>query len=344
MGVTHGLSRVGTKGEAGIVAALVRMGLAEAGEAPGFTPLAGGVSSDIWRVDLRRGPVCVKRALAKLRVATDWRAPVERNAYEAAWMAAAAAVVPAAVPRLLGQDAAAGLLVMDYLDPADHPLWKTQLAAGVADVATARQVAGRLARIHAATAGRAAVAAAFPTDRIFHDIRLEPYLVATGRAHPDLAPCLARLVETTAATRLALVHGDVSPKNILIGPDGPVFLDAECAWYGDPAFDLAFCANHLLLKCLLVPTAAPAFLAAFDALTGRYLDGVDWEPVAVLERRAANLLPGLMLARIDGKSPVEYVTEAAAKDRVRAVARRLLTAPVGVLGAVRAAWARELGR
>src|SRR5690606_24626353 len=113
---------------------------------------------------------------------------------------------------------------------------------------------------------------------------------------------------TTASTRLALVHGDVSPKNILIGPNGPVFLDAECAWYGDPAFDLAFCLNHLLLKCLWTPRAATDFLASFEALAAAYRSGVVWEPPEALERRTARLLPGLLLGRIDGKSPVEYLT------------------------------------
>ncbi|MEZ5669788.1 MAG: phosphotransferase [Alphaproteobacteria bacterium] len=77
------------------------------------------------------------------------------------------------------------------------------------------------------------------------------------------------------------MHGDVSPKNILIGPAGPVFLDAECAWYGDPAFDIAFCLNHLLLKCLWTPAATGRFLACFRALAEAWLAEVDWEPRAV---------------------------------------------------------------
>ena len=170
-------------------------------------------------------------------------------------------------------------------------------------------------------------------------MRIEPYLIAAGRAHPDLARPLGALAETTAGTRRALVHGDVSPKNILIGPQGPVFLDAECAWYGDPAFDLAFCLNHLLLKCLWNRTVVAGFLACFDSLAASYLGGVRWEPPGALEARAARLLPGLLLARIDGKSPVEYVTEAADKDRVRRVAGALLRQPVDRLIEVRAAWA-----
>ena len=333
-----------TDGRAPIVAALRRMGLAGGGAAPAMTPLAGGVSSDIWRVDLPGGPVCVKRALPRLKVAALWEAPVERNRYEWEWMQEARRVAPDSVPPLVAHDAEAGCFVMGYLDPARHPLWKEQLRRGIAPPETARAVGQRLARLHAAAAGRDAVRQRFATDDIFHAIRLEPYLVATGRRHPDLAPALDALVDRTAGTRRTLVHGDVSPKNILVGPRGPVFLDAECAWYGDPAFDLAFCLNHLLLKCLWTPPAADRFLRAFDALAAAYLDGVAWEPRAALERRAAHLLPGLLLARVDGKSPVEYLTAEAQRDCVRRAARPLILRPADTLGGVRDPWAAELPR
>jgi aminoglycoside phosphotransferase (APT) family kinase protein len=328
--------------EAGVTAALGRLGLARPGETPRFTRLTGGVSSDIWRVDLARGPVCVKRALAKLRVAQDWFAPVERNAYEAGWMRRAAAVAPEAVPELLGQDPEAGVLVMAYLDPARHALWKAELRKGRAEPEIAAAVGARLARIHAATADDPRVAAEFATDRIFYDIRLEPYLVATAARHPDRADALHKLVATTAATKRCLVHGDVSPKNILIGPQGPVFLDAECAWYGDPAFDLAFCLNHLLLKCLWTPPARAGFLACFETLARSYLAGVAWEAPEALEGRVARLLPGLLLARVDGKSPVEYLATDRDRAPVRDVARALLQRPTARLDEVRAAWQGRL--
>jgi aminoglycoside phosphotransferase (APT) family kinase protein len=325
-----------------ILDALRRMGLLT-GSAAG-KPLAGGVSSDIWRVDLPTGPVCVKRALARLRVAADWRAPVTRNLYEARWMGRAGQASPDAVPTLLGQDETSGALAMSYLDPAQHPLWKDQLRDGHAEPDFAAAVAAALVRIHAATAADPRIGEEFPTDAIFHAIRLEPYLLATARAHPDRAAALHALAEATAHTRRALVHGDVSPKNILAGPRGPVFLDAECAWWGDPAFDLAFCLNHLLLKCLWTPPAAARFLACFERLARTYLAGIDWEPRDALEARAARLLPGLFLARVDGKSPVEYLTDERDKDRVRRTARALLAEPVERLGAVRSAWAEELAR
>jgi fructosamine-3-kinase len=322
-------------------AALRELGLA-GGEALTGRPLAGGVSSDIWRIDTGRGPVCAKRALSKLRVAADWRAPIARNLYEARWMQAAQAASPGSTAQVLGQHPALGVLVMSYLEPARYELWKQALREGRAEAATARAVGAMLARIHSWSAARPELAADFPTDAIFFDIRLEPYLLATAARHPDLAPGIEALVKTTQANPLALVHGDVSPKNILVGAEGPVLIDAECAWWGDPAFDIAFCLNHLLLKCLWNPPATADFLASFEILSRTYLEGVDWEAASSLEARAAALLPGLFLARVDGKSPVEYITDEADKARVRRVGRALIAEPPKHLSDIAAAWRAEL--
>jgi len=327
-----------------LLAALQRMGLVGPRAPCTLTPLSGGVSSDIFRADVEGRSFCVKRALAKLKVAADWRAPVERNHSEAEWIRVASELVPDAVPRLIAEDAAAGLFAMQWLAPDAHPVWKAQLRDGTIEPAVAIEVGRRIARVHAATAGRREIAARFATDHIFLPIRLEPYLLATAERHPDVAPALRAIAEGTARTKLALVHGDVSPKNILVGPRGPVFLDAECAWYGDPAFDLAFCLNHLLLKCLWQPQWRPRYLAAFRALGDAYLAGVTWEPRDVFEARCARLLPGLFLARVDGKSPVEYVTVEADRDRVRACAKPLLRAPRTRLTEVAEAWRQTLAR
>jgi hypothetical protein len=120
-----------------------------------------------------------------------------------------------------------------------------------------------------------------------------------------------------------------------------VFLDAECAWYGDPAFDLAFCLNHLLLKGLWVPEKKPDYLDCFDALAREYMDGADWELVAGLEQRAASLLPGLLLARVDGKSPAEYLTSDADRNAVRAFATTYLQSPPSTLSEIRQAWQKS---
>ena len=324
-----------------LTASLARMQLIEADERPTLTPLPGGISSLIARADTKRGPLCIKRALSRLKVAATWLAPVERNAAEVKWMRVASEAAPGSVPQILGHDESAHLFAMTYLDPAEYPNWKAQLRDGAVELATARAVGQRLAAIHNATALRADIARDFANDETFHAIRLEPYFGATAEAHPDCAPALRRLIATTASTKRVLVHGDVSPKNILVGAHGPVFLDAECAWYGDPAFDLAFCLNHLLLKCLWRAASTAAYLASFDALAESYLSVVQWERVDELEARTAAMLPAMLLARVDGKSPVEYLTSAKDKDRVRGFAKPRLREPVKTLGEIRTQWAAE---
>ncbi len=309
-------------------------GLAAEDEIPFAESLAGGVSSEIWRVRLRRGALCVKRALPRLRVAQRWEAPVERNRYEWRWLETVAAIAPGCAPAVLARGE--GLFAME--DLGGLAVWKTELRDARADPAFARAVGARLAAIHSATADRQDIEREFATDANFHALRLEPYLFATAAVHRRLAEPLRALALRTARTRRALVHGDVSPKNILVGAAGPVFLDAECAWYGDPAFDLAFCLNHLLLKCLWQPPHRPKYLECFDALAGAYLAAVGWEPAAELEARAASLLPALALARVDGKSPVEYLEREEQKDFVRRTAGALLESAARTLAEVKQAW------
>jgi aminoglycoside phosphotransferase (APT) family kinase protein len=323
-----------------LVEPLLRMGLLRPGEAARFTSLTGGVSSDISLVEGGGRRFCVKRALPRLKVAAVWEAPVGRNAAEAAYMRAVARWLPHAVPRVLGEDAKAGWFAMDYLAPHDHPLWKAQLLAGVVDVDFAAAVGRDLAIIHSRSAFDPNVPSAFANDETFEAIRIEPYLRATGRAHPQLAGRFDALAHTTQATKRALVHGDISPKNILKGPEGAVFLDAECACFGDPAFDLAFCLNHLLLKGAREGVERTRYIAAFSALTSAYLAGVDWERADDLEARAAALLPALFLARVDGKSPVEYLTRESEREAVRRCATPMIANPAWRLKDVADAWSR----
>jgi aminoglycoside phosphotransferase (APT) family kinase protein len=239
----------------------------------------------------------------------------------------------------MGQDEASKSFVMEYL-AGDHVVWKAELMAGRVDHTVAAAVADVIGQIHAATAHSPEQARRFATDDNFYAIRLEPYLGETARMHPALAPQLLALIERTRHTRLALVHGDLSPKNILVGAHGPVLLDAECAWYGDPAFDGAFLLNHLLLKSAWMPQHLTALMAAFDAFVASYFPHVKFEAPEALESRMATLLPALILARVDGKSPAEYLDDKA-RQRIRSVAISLLSQPVARLQDVRTFWTQE---
>jgi hypothetical protein len=269
--------------------ALRELGLAGAETlAQGLTgePLTGGVSSDIWRIDTPRGPVCAKRAWPKLRVAADWRAPIERNLYEARWMQVAEAAAPGSAPRMLGQHQALGVLVMSWLPPAGHRLWKTLLRDGHAEAATAQAVGRTLARIHAFSAARPQLAAQFDSDAIFFDIRLEPYLLATARrATPISRPRCRRWWRRRRPTSVALVHGDVSPKNILVGPRRPGAAGRRVRLVGRPGLRPRLLPQPPAAEVPVdVPGARAALRGCVRRLAEAYLEGVDWEPRAALER------------------------------------------------------------
>lgn len=321
--------------EPALRASLARMGLAGSGTKPCAAPLTGGVSSSILRVAVGDSLFCVKQALPRLKVEKDWRVPVDRVFAEIAWLELAGAIAPGHVPRILGVDRAGAAFAMEFLDPDRHPNWKQRLLAGEVDAGLAADVGDVLGRIHAATAADASNEKRFANDANFFALRLEPYLLEAARQHPERARELVGLVQLTLTHPRVVVHGDVSPKNILLGPQGPVLLDAECACWGDPAFDLAFVLNHLLIKAVHRADSAAALDESFRRLVAAYDARVDWEPRAALLARTARLLPGMMLARIDGKSPVEYLAEPA-RARVRAFALEALgsaaDSPYSLLG------------
>ena len=327
-----------------LAASLRRMGLLQPGELPAAAPLTGGVSSTILRLDLPSGSCCFKQALPKLRVSKDWFAPVNRVFSEIAYLRQAARLAPGHFPLVLGEDAEQGAFVMEYFDTSVHVNWKNELLSGRIYPGIAEKVALILAAVHSGTAGNPEVSGRFANDDTFMAIRLEPYLLETARQHPPLAKKLRRLVDTTWSTKLTLVHGDVSPKNVLINTaNEPILLDAECAWYGDPAFDLAFFFNHLLLKAAHLPAIAAVCLTDFRKAKATYFEQVQWEPAANLEQRVAALLPAMILARIDGKSPVEYLT-AVGQAAVRRNAVFLLEKELLCLEAIVAHWEKEFVR
>lgn len=262
-----------------------------------LAPLTGGVSSDILRVTSDSGTLVVKRALRQLRVQDDWQADVSRNGVEQDFFDYATPIIPAHVPRILARGD--GWFAMEYL--GDLPNWKTQLLAGEVDAETARLAGEVLGRLHAASWLDQRVCDRFATLSNFHALRIEPYLLTTASRVPETAGILRAEAERLAETKLALVHGDYSPKNLLVGPQCLIVLDAECAWFGDPAFDTAFMLTHLHLKALLHRTAirlVHAFWSAYTQACGHDL-----------EARTVKLLLCLLLARVHGKSPVEYLNE-----------------------------------
>ena len=306
---------------------LDELALVDPGETLDVRPLTGGVASDIARVGTAARTLCVKFALPRLRVAADWFAPVHRNAAEYAWLEIAARIAPEGAVTLHGRSGALHGFVMEYLYGEDVYLWKTALLDEAPDRGEAASVGDLLGRVHAASTASGFDVGPFENRDDFLALRVEPYLLHVATVHPDLAPTLTGMAERLLDARSVLVHGDVSPKNVFLRTRGPILLDAECATMGDASFDPAFCLSHLVLKAVHLPRSRERLLGSVLALWRAYRPSVVWEPVDAVESRVCELLPALMLARVDGKSPVEYLTDAE-RDTVRRTARRCLRSPV----------------
>lgn len=290
--------------------------------------LTGGVSSLVIKARAGSRSVIVKQALPQLRVRDEWIARVERSAVEARCTAFLNRLVPGQVPVLLAVDRYLRAFVMTCA-PEGSETWKALLMRGVVNLDCAAEVGRLLGRIHTRSAGNATTAQSFDDRSFFDELRLDPYLRTIARRHPDLADELMGLVEEQLATRLCLVHGDFSPKNLLITPPGNLLLlDHEVAHWGNPAFDAAFVLTHLCLKALKFTGAATQYTAAARTLWSAYLS--ERPPGgAPMEATVARLLGGLMLARIDGKSPVEYLVTGEERDRVRSLACQFLRERLG---------------
>jgi len=312
------------------VALISELELGTASSVGNIIPLAGGVSSDIVSVELGSHKLCAKFALAKLKVAADWHAPVHRNRAEYAWLQFAARIAPQSAVKLYGRSERLHGFVMEYLEGTDVYLWKTALLTEQEDHGEAQRVGDLIGQIHAASAKSSFNASEFQNQGDFHSLRIEPYLDYTASQHPPLAKALGALSNNLKRSDQVLVHGDISPKNILFRGYTPIILDAECATMGDASFDLAFCLNHLLIKAIHLPTSSQQQFESVMAFWQSYTKYVNWEATSALESRVCHLLPALMLARIDGKSPIEYLSEAN-QAYVRALAISLIESPCRTL-------------
>jgi 5-methylthioribose kinase len=304
--------------------------------------LAWGVSNVVLLVTPAGAPAfVVKQSREQLRTKADWFSRLDRVWREIDAMRTLEPLLPAeGVPRVLFEDRANYLFGMEAVDPR-HVVWKGELLAGRTDVAVATAAAELLAGIHRETAGRDDLQRAFGDREVFDQLRLDPFYRRVAAVHPDLEPQFDRLIAETLSRSDCLVHADFSPKNLLVVREPsdaagavPVvtLVDYETAHYGDPAFDLGFFLSHLLLKAVVhggradVLGLARGFWKRYRAALGSAGDRPAFA-TGELDRRTIGHLAGCMLARIDGKSTVDYLPEIERQERVRRYARGLLLSP-----------------
>jgi 5-methylthioribose kinase len=288
--------------EASLVAYLRAAGRIRPNESPAVHVLAGGVSNKTVLVERPSGESWVlKQALPKLRVQADWfsdPARIRREAEALRWLPKF--TPPGTITPLVFEDPEQYVLAMQAV-PRPHENWKSMLLAGHVEDDHVEQFAAILGTIHRRAAEMGDdVRPAFDDRSFFESLRVEPYYAYTATQVPEAAGFLHELIRDTRARQLTLVHGDYSPKNVLVHAGRLVLLDHEVIHWGDPAFDVGFALTHLLSKARHLPASRGAFRRAalrfFESCGG----GGD-EGMAVRHTLAC------MLARVAGRSPLEYL-------------------------------------
>jgi 5-methylthioribose kinase len=272
--------------------------------------LSGGISNVVLAAEWADGRVVLKQSLPELRVAAYWpfdrsRTINERRALEVL----ARRLPPGTVPDVLAHDDERFLFVMSHA-PAGGRNWKAELLAGRIDASAARHACELLAAVHSHDG------VGFEGDEVLVQGRIDPYHRTAAAANPEVAEVVHAEVDRLLATREALVLGDWSPKNLLVYPDRVLMLDLEVAHRGDRAFDVAFLLAHLAMKRTHLPQCAAALTSAAEAFVAGYGERLPAQHVTAE-------LGCLLLARVDGKSPAEYLT-GPERDAVRRLAYDLL--------------------
>ena len=276
------------------------------GGVPRVRSLTGGISSDVFLVRCGGDAVVVKRALERFRVPQLWRVSTARLAIEFAFAHLLAdRLRPTAVATPLAFDAAKGLLALRYVPPPFQD-WKRRLLSGTVEPAVADAAGRLLARIHRLGLSEPGLRKTFEQPGLFEEQRIEPYFLATAKRQPSAADGLTELAIRLRDTRTTLIHGDFSPKNILTDGRRVTLIDHEVATWGDPRFDVAFLLNHLLLKSLHRPARRAQLIALCRTFLAAYARARGPAPA---DPWTGRVVGALMLARVDGKSPVEYLSE-----------------------------------
>ncbi len=297
--------------------------------------MSGGVSNIVLYVKGSRPDqvdFVIKQARAQLRVADPWFCSVERIRREVQVLRACAELLSggtqvrqaknlqskklisgrtAITPRILFEDTENYLFAMDAAP--SHQMWKTQLLAGTCEPDVAVAAGNLLATLHSTSWNDSTLNEQLQDRQFFHDLRVDPYYLQVARVHPQLRQPIEALVDSLAVNRTALVHGDFSPKNLLVYEGGLMLIDCEVGHFGDPAFDLGFFLTHLFLKAVRTAPNNEGILQLLDSFWLSYrqhmVQEVGQDRWMALTRRTVTNFLGCTLARIDGKSKVDYLSE-----------------------------------
>lgn len=329
---------------------LVRQGRLAEADSVTVETLSGGVSNVVLKVVPAGGePFVLKQSRQQLRTKADWFSRLERIYREAEAQRALSTLLPEGiVPAVLFEDRENYCYVMSAVRN-DHAVWKRELLAGRVESDLFRRAGNLLGRIHAGTIHRPDFLSDPDDTTVFFELRVDPFYRRVALVHPTIRPAIDEVVAQMRDHRLCLVHADFSPKNILIHADGITLVDFETVHYGDPAFDLGFFFSHLWLKAVAVEAVRAAIVSGIAATWRAYQEefvpaaAKSGASIASLSARAVPHLAGCLLARVDGKSPVDYLHQESQRALVRQMSLEMFTSRPADLDAAFAMLAESLG-
>lgn len=306
---------------------LLDKGIIKVEEENSFHYCNGGVSCTVVFVYAGKKQLIVKQGLAQLKTKEVWLCDPNRMNIEQRSNQIYHELMPDCAPEVYFYDSENYIYVREAL-PEDWRMWKEDLLAGILSFPTAKKVIVTLLKVHNECSKRKDIAKEFDNNEIFYNLRISPYFEFTLGKYPQLKPFADPLIKMLMNEKITLIHGDFSPKNILTDGNKVSIVDYEVAHYGHPSFDLAFFSTHFILKAVKNKAYAPSYLNMLRYMIGIYFDGCDYTDKDALQRTYIRLQALMLLARVDGKSPAEYITEEKDKELLRACAFEIVNAKI----------------
>ncbi|NEU30466.1 phosphotransferase [bacterium LRH843] len=285
--------------------------------------LSGGVSCKVIKITTQTQRFVLKQALPKLKVKDEWFSDIKRIFIERDCLIAFNEMIPQYVPGFIDHDDNNYLFIMEAA-PEKAESWKHQLLNGQLDVKIANKIATALAHIHSKGARSDQLKETFKSRQFFKELRISPYLETIQGKHPSIQSEIDHVIKMLLDNRITLVHGDYSPKNILVAEEDVYILDYEVAHIGHPSFDIAFLTNHLLLKAIKNKHLVHEYMNLMLYFIETYFSTIDFMDRVQLEKDTIRVLALLFLARVDGKSPADYITEEEDKEMIREISFQML--------------------
>ena len=308
--------------ESTVVASLTKRGIISG--AAQVEELTGGVSNVVLGIKSGDKDLVLKQALPQLKVAAVWKADQRRAIVEANGMKLLHSITPESVPDLIDLDPEEFTLTMDRL-PRECTVWKTDLLEGVIKPNVGRDLGRILATWHNFAANSKESRDAYMEDSLFDQLRVTPFYRAVAKVNPALDAQIQELITEITTIKITLVHGDFSPKNIMItGTDKPIVLDFEVMHTGNPVFDLGFVSAHLLCKYLRTEDSSQRSLLRETAIA--FINSYSQTCNIPVATSLPHHVAVIALARVEGVSPVNYLDEAA-KARVQSVTKAAIANP-----------------